>query len=109
MLPSARSLTWTALLAAAQAGDVATTWLGLRLGIPEGNPAVRAALEHGSFLAFGGIKLALVASIVVLLWLTGRHLRGTVHRATWRAVQVLTVVFTAVAAANAAGILARVA
>ena len=108
MFASTRSLTWTVLLAAAQAGDVATTWLGLRLGIPEGNPAVRAALDHGSFLAFGAIKLALVIGIAFLLWITGRHLRGIVHRATWRSVQVLTVVFTAVAAANAAGILARV-
>ena len=108
MLPSVRSLTWMLLLAGAQAGDVATTWLGLRLGIPEGNPAVRAALAHVSFLAFGAIKLALVTGIVILLWVTGQHLRGVVHRATWRSVQLLTVVFTAVAAANAAGILARV-
>lgn len=103
-----QSLTWTALLAGAQAGDVATTWLGLRIGIPEGNPAVRAALSHGSFLAFGAIKVVLVAGLLALLWFTGRHLRGGVHRATWRSVQVLTVVFTAVAAANAAGILTRV-
>ena len=95
------------MLAAAQAGDVATTWLGLRVGIGEENPAVRAALAHGSFLAFGVIKVALVACLLALLWFTGRHLRGLAHRVTWRSVQLLTVVFTAVAAVNAAGIVAH--
>jgi hypothetical protein len=100
-------VTWTVLLSAAQAGDVLTTWVGLRIGVPEGNPLVRAALAHGSFIAFGAIKATLVASLLGLLWFTGRHLRGVVHVATWRVVQAITVVFMAVAVGNAAGMLSH--
>lgn len=102
-----RRATWTALLGAAQAGDLLTTWVGLRVGVPEGNPLVRAALAHGSFIAFGAIKGALVASLLGLLWFTGRHLKGVAHLATWRAVQGITLVFVAVAAGNAAGMLSH--
>jgi len=103
-----RRATWTVLLSAAQAGDVLTTWVGLRIGVPEGNPLVRAALAHGSFIAFGAIKTALVASLLGLLWFTGRHLSGVVHVATWRVVQGITVVFMAVAIGNAASMLSHV-
>jgi hypothetical protein len=102
-----RRLTWTVLLSAAQAGDLVTTWIGLRIGVPEGNPLVRAALAQGSFIAFGAIKAALVASLLGLLWFTGRHLRGVAHLATWRVVQGITLVFMALAISNAAGMLSR--
>lgn len=102
-------ITWTALLAGAQAGDVATTWLGLRRGVPEGNPIVSALLAHGDFLAFGLIKLALVAALAALLAAAGLHRRGGIEVAAWRATQGLAVVFTAIAAANTAGMLLRLA
>lgn len=98
---------WTALLAGAQAGDLATTWLGLRFGIPEGNPIVSRLLANGDFLLFGLVKLALVAALAALLMATGERLRGRVDQAAWRATQALAVVFTAIAAANTAGVLLR--
>lgn len=104
----ASRLRWTVLLAAAQAGDLLTTWVGLRLGVPEGNPLVRAALAGGSFLAFGAIKVALVGALLGVVWYTGRHVRGSAAIASWRALQGVTVVFVAIAAANAAGMVARV-
>ena len=85
-----------------------TTWVGFRAGVPEGNPLVRAALAHGSFIAFGAIKAALVVALLGLLWFTGRHLRGVAYMATWRVVQGITLVFVAVAAGNAAGLLSHV-
>jgi len=98
--------TWGVLLAAAQAGDLLTTWAGLRLGVPEGNPLVRSALAAGSFGAFAAIKVALVLGLLGLALTTAR-VRGRAQAATWRSVQALAVVFTAIAAANAAGMAAR--
>ncbi len=100
-------LTWAGLLAAAQAGDLLTTWTGLQLGVPEGNPLVRAAMAAGTFDLFAAIKVALVAALLGLVWLSGRRLRGHFHTASWRAVKGLAVVFTAIAAANAAGMAVR--
>lgn len=104
-----RRLTWTALLAGAQGGDLATTWLGLRLGIPEGNPVVSALLAHGDFLLFAVVKLGLVLALAMLLAVATRHLRGAVEQAAWRSTQALAVLFTAIAAANATGVLLHVA
>jgi hypothetical protein len=97
---------WPALLAAAQVTDVASTWLGIRFGIPEQNPVVRATLGHGDFLLFMLVKVLLVAALLVLVAATGRERR--VRRATWVTVQALTVAFTAVAALNTAGVLMAV-
>lgn len=104
-----RRLTWTALLAGSQGGDLATTWLGLHFGIPEGNPVVGALLAHGDFLLFGLVKLALVAGLLLLLAATRDQLRGTFEHAAWRSTQALAVFFTAIAAANTAGVLLRLA
>ena len=97
---------WPTLLAIAQLTDVASTWLGIRFGIPEQNPIVRAALSHGDFLLFALVKVTLVAALLVLVAATGRRLR--VGRATWLTVQALTVAFTAVAALNTVGVLLTV-
>ena len=102
-----RRMTWTALLAGAQAGDLATTWLGLRFGVPEGNPVVEALLARGDFLLFGLVKLALVAALAALLAATSARLQGSVDRVAWRSTQALAVVFTAIAAANTGGVLLR--
>lgn len=104
---SRRPSLWVLLLGAAQAGDLLTTWTGLRLGVPEGNPLVRSALAVGTFGLFAAIKVGLVLALVGLLWLAGRRLRGRVHTASWRSVQGLAVIFTALAAANAAGMALR--
>lgn len=100
-------LTWTGLLAGAQAGDLLTTWLGLHFGVPEGNPVVGTLLARGDFLLFGLVKLVLVLALAGLLAATGAHLRGRVDQAAWRATQALAVLFTAIAAANAGGLLLR--
>ena len=97
---------WPALLAIAQLTDVASTWLGIRFGVPEQNPMVRAALAHGDFLLFSLFKAMLVAALLLLVAATGHRLR--VHRATWLTVQTLTVAFTAVAALNTTGVLLAV-
>jgi hypothetical protein len=103
-----RRVTWTVLLAAAQAGDLGSTWLGIRFGIPEGNPVVGALLTRSSFLGYGLVKIALVLALAGLLAYTGARLRGAVERVTWRSTQALTFLFTAIAAANVVGILVRV-
>ena len=97
---------WSALLAIAQLADVASTWLGLRFGVPEQNPMVRAVLAHGDFLLLALVKVMLVAALLLLVAATSRRLR--VGRATWLTVQALTVAFTAVAALNTAGVLLAV-
>jgi len=99
-------LGWPLLLALAQVSDVASTWLSLKSGAPEQNPVVRAVLDHGDFLAFLAVKLALVAALLILVVATSRHLR--VHRAAWFAVQGLAVAFTAVAAMNTLGVVLAV-
>jgi Domain of unknown function (DUF5658) len=103
-----RRLIWTGLLAGAQAGDLATTWLGLRFGVPEGNPLVQSILARGDFLLFGAVKLALVLALGALLAATGMRLQGRVDRATWRVTQALACIFVAIAAANTAGVLLRI-
>jgi hypothetical protein len=97
---------WPALLAIAQLTDLASTWLGLRLGVPEENPMVRAVLDHGDFLLFALVKVMLVTALLLLVAATSRRLR--VRRATWLTVQALTVALTAVAALNTAGVLLTV-
>lgn len=107
-MPRRITLTWTALLAGAQAGDLATTWLGTRFGVAEGNPVVAGLLAHTSFLGFGLVKVLLVAALAVLLGVTGARRHTAVATATWRSTQALTLVFTAIAAANTVGVLARI-
>ncbi|MEP7105213.1 MAG: DUF5658 family protein [Chloroflexota bacterium] len=93
-----RRLAWPGLLAGAQLTDVASTWLGLRFGVPEENPVLPAVLANGDFLLFLVVKLLLVAALLVLVAGTGRRLRT--GRAVGLTVQALTVGFTAVAALN---------
>lgn len=85
---------------AGQTGDLATTWLGLRAGIAEDNPVVRAALAHGDFVLFGAVKLALLAALLLLALRSRRRL-------TWRGLQVVALAFLVVSALNAAGLAAR--
>jgi len=99
-------LAWPALLASAQLTDMASTWLGLRFGVPEQNPMVRALLAQGDFLLFAVVTVMLVAALLLLVAATSRRLR--VGRATWLTVQALTVAFTAVAALNTAGVVLTV-
>ena len=82
---------------------MASTWLGLRFGVPEENPAVRAVLANGDFPLFLVVKLLLVVALLVLVATTGRRIRT--GRAVGLTMQALTVTFTAVAALNTAGVL----
>jgi Domain of unknown function (DUF5658) len=105
-MPRRDGLAWSLLLATAQLADVASTWLGLRAGLREENPLVRAALGQGDFLLFTLVKLALVAALLLLVAATARHLRA--HRLSWLAVRGLAVGLTLVAAVNTAGVLMTV-
>ncbi len=93
---------WVLALVAGQTGDVLTTWFGLRSGIPEGNPIVRAALASGDFVLFGTVKAALVAAIVLLAFRVRRQW-------TWRGLQLVAVMFLAVSVLNGAGLVTRLA
>lgn len=56
----------TLLLAALMAADVATTGLGLTLGLQEANPFVAGLLESGGIPAFVAAKAAAMALILLL-------------------------------------------
>lgn len=100
---------WFALLAATQAGDFTTTWLGTMLGVREQNPVVRQALAQGNILLFALVKLVLVAAMVVfVLGVKARLESVMVRTAVLRGLQLVVVAFGFVALANAAGIAVRV-
>jgi uncharacterized protein DUF5658 len=93
---------WSAALVTSQAGDLLTTWLGLRAGIAEDNPLVRSVLANGDFLLFGAVKLALVTALLVLA------LRSRWPFTRW-GLQLLAVGFTAVTLMNGFGLAMKLA
>ena len=107
---SRRSLAaWLVLLAATQAGDFLTTWLGSLVGAREENPIVSQALVQGNLLLFALVKLVLVVAMVLFVLSVRTRLESVLVRtATIRGLQVLVVAFGLVARANAAGIAARI-
>lgn len=97
------------MLAATQAGDFLTTWLGTLVGVREENPIVSQALAQGNLLLFALVKLVLVVAMVLfVLGVRARLESVLVRTATLRSLQLVVVAFGFVALANAAGIAARV-
>jgi Domain of unknown function (DUF5658) len=63
----ARYHVWLALLILANGLDVATTAVGLRLGIPEGNPLMSSILHLHGEAAMYALKIAMVAGLFLLI------------------------------------------
>lgn len=59
---------WLALALAAHLLDVATTMVGLRAGVPEGNPVMVWALETGGEGAMYGVKVGILLAGGILIW-----------------------------------------
>jgi hypothetical protein len=91
------------LALALNVGDVISTLIGFRLGVPEGNPLPRLLIGHWGELTFFSFKLWLVAAVIfVVCLLEARYPR------LWRAVYVINAVLVAVVLSNSLHILARV-
>ncbi|WP_459192628.1 DUF5658 family protein [Halosimplex sp. J119] len=56
--------------------DVATTWLGLSMGLTEGNPVMRQAIDGVGFVALVATKILVVGGALCLRAVRPRH--GTV-------------------------------
>jgi len=61
------------VVAASVALDVYTTWLGLSMGLSEGNPVVRWAIDGYGFAALGAAKLSVVGAAGALRTLRPRY------------------------------------
>lgn len=57
-----------ALLAAAQLGDLLTTWYGLAHGAQEANPVTLAAVAFGGWAVIAFIKLGTVPVVAAAAW-----------------------------------------
>ncbi|WP_415380958.1 DUF5658 family protein [Halosimplex sp. TS25] len=63
---------WVVVLASL-ALDVSTTWLGLSMGLAEGNPVMRWAIDGAGFGALAAAKLLVVGGAVCLRAARPRH------------------------------------
>ncbi|WP_436928044.1 DUF5658 family protein [Halosimplex amylolyticum] len=63
---------WSLVLASL-ALDVSTTWLGLSMGLTEGNPVMRWAIDGVGFAALAAAKLLVVGGAVCLRAARPRH------------------------------------
>jgi len=88
---------WFLLLALSQTADLATTWWGWRVGVPESNPFVAGLLARGELLTYAAVKVSLVLAFFLLF----RARRSPV---TMRGVQLVSVAFCVIAVLNTIGI-----
>ena len=63
---------WIVVLASV-ALDIYTTWLGLTMGLAEGNPVMRWAIDDVGFVALGGAKCLAVGVAACLRRVRPRH------------------------------------
>ncbi|WP_436909363.1 DUF5658 family protein [Halosimplex marinum] len=87
-----------AVVAASVALDVYTTWLGLSMGLAEGNPVMRRAIDGHGLAALGAAKLAVVAAAGAVRSLRPRY--GTVIALGLALPWTVTVLVNAVALAT---------
>lgn len=60
-------IAWLAVVVVANGLDILTTAIGLRLGIPEGNPLMASTLRLDGELAMYSLKILLVAAMFLLV------------------------------------------
>lgn len=63
---------WLVVIASV-ALDVYTTWLGLTMGLTEGNPVMRWAIRDFGFAALGATKILVVSVAACLRTIRPRH------------------------------------
>lgn len=90
---------WVIAICVAHALDIYTTALGLRLGIPEGNPFMSMVLSSYSEFAMYGVK-AVLAALVILTVLRFQRRFPLV----WPLFQAITLLVLLVVANNVAEI-----
>jgi len=106
MLPvilSALRRHWLALAVAVTLhfGDIISTHLGLRMGLPEGNLIPATILGLRGEAAMYGLKLATVSAVILLIaLLDGRYPR------LWRTIHVTNAMMVAVLLSNSAQVMA---
>jgi len=89
------------LFAALQLGDIVSTHLALRVGLPEGNPIPATVLTMAGEGGMYALKLlAVVSFLIVVCWLERRFKANP-----WRAVGAMNVIMLGVVVSNSAHLL----
>ncbi len=74
---------WLGLFALLNAGDLITTFIGLRGGLHEGNPLMGGLLAHFGFGALIAYKALVVVAVALGIVLLRRYHRGIANTTIW--------------------------